>query len=360
MRLAPEHYDQLRDAMLDGFTPTTLASALRGIGRSLTQLAPLTTNYAEIVHFVIEQAESADWIDSLIAALKRSNPTNKCVAALPDHFPDAGIGDTALPRRSEPPPDSSDPLPDSSDPIPSRQPPAQADPVVPDDSNDWPKPALDYDFISATRIRSEIDGKEMVLVPGGEFLFGDKKTRWYLPPFWIDKTPVTNAEYKRFLDANPDQQVPAHWDAASRAYPLGKGKHPVTWVSWHDAVAYAEWAGKRLPTGPEWEKAARGTDGRIYPWGDEWVGGYCNIGETGIGSTTPVGRFSPVGDSLYGCVDMAGNVWEWTATPVYPGYGLRGGSFYNNQSNARVANVLRDDPGISHYNIGFRVCASSF
>ncbi|MCO5196705.1 MAG: effector-associated domain EAD1-containing protein [Anaerolineae bacterium] len=77
MRLAPEHYDQLRDAMLDGFTPTTLAAALRGIGRSLTQLVPLTANYTEVVFFVIEQAASADWIDSLIAALKRSNPSQQ-------------------------------------------------------------------------------------------------------------------------------------------------------------------------------------------------------------------------------------------------------------------------------------------
>ncbi|MCO5196706.1 MAG: formylglycine-generating enzyme family protein [Anaerolineae bacterium] len=272
------------------------------------------------------------------------------MAALPDHFPDAGFGDMALPRRSEPPPDSSDP-------IPSRQPPAQADPVVPDDSNDWPKPALDYDFISATRIRSEIDGKEMVLVPGGEFLFGDKKTRWYLPPFWMDKTPVTNAEYKRFLDANPTHRVPREW---SRTYPNGKGNYPVVQVNWHDAVAYAEWAGKQLPTDHQWEKAARGTDGRIYPWGDEWVNGYCNTSEAGFGGTTPVGRFSPISDSPYDCVDMVGNVWEWTATLVEGGYRLRGGSFDSYQDGARVAFVLRLDPEVSLNLLGFRVCAPSF
>ncbi|MCO5193717.1 MAG: formylglycine-generating enzyme family protein [Anaerolineae bacterium] len=350
MRLAPEHYDQLRDAMLDGFTPTTLAAALRGIGRSLTQLVPLTANYTEVVFFVIEQAASADWIDSLIAALKRSNPSNKRVIALPDHFPDAGFSDTALPRRSEPPPDSSDP-------IPSRQTPAQVDPVVPDD---WPEPALDYDFISATRIRSRIDGKEMVLVPGGEFLFGKDKVKWYLPPFWMDKTPVTNAEYKRFLDANPIHKVPWDWDTSSRTYPKGKDIHPVVHVSWHNAVAYAEWVGKQLPTDHQWEKAARGTDGRIYPWGDEWVNGYCNTSEAGFGGTTPVGRFSPVGDSPYGCVDMAGNVWEWTATSVEGGYGLRGGSFDYLRNNARVALVGWFIPVTSDDVIGFRVCAPSF
>ena len=88
----------------------------------------------------------------------------------------------------------------------------------------------------------------------------------------------------------------------------------MTLITWHNAVAYAEWANKRLPTVEEWVKAARGTDGREYPWGNEFDVNKCNTKEGRTGGTTPVGKYSPLGDSPYGCVDMAGNVWEWTAT----------------------------------------------
>ena len=107
---------------------------------------------------------------------------------------------------------------------------------------------------------------------------------------------------------------PYNWDRQARTFPPDKADHPVVLVSWHDAQAYAEWAGKRLPTEEEWEKAARGTDGREYPWGNEFDKERCNTRESGIGGTTSVGQFSPQGDSPYGCVDMVGNVWEWTAS----------------------------------------------
>ncbi|MCO5190181.1 MAG: formylglycine-generating enzyme family protein [Anaerolineae bacterium] len=351
MRLTKEHYNQLRTALLDGFSVDELAATLRSIGHYLPHIASGLTNQREIVHRVIESAEKGDWVDVLVVAMKTDNPTNKKVNALPDHFPDANTMTEV--ETPEPP-------------VRKRR---KAGPVLPPD---WPEPTISYTFISPTRIRSTIDGKEMVLVPGGEFLYGEDKVPWYLPPFWIDKTPVTNAEYKRFLDANPDHPVPYidvdsdwikpyNWDQTRRSFPSGKAQHPVVLVTWHDAVAYTEWAGKQLPTEHEWEKAARSTDGRIYPWGDTWHDKHANTREAGIGSTSPVGQFSPQGDSPFGCVDMSGNVWEWTQTPdARGGYRLRGGSFVNYQDNARVADVYRLSPGNSDDLLGFRVCAPSF
>ena len=212
----------------------------------------------------------------------------------------------------------------------------------------------------------EKDGKVMVYVPAGEFLFGDKKEKIYLDGFWIDKTPITNAEYKRFLDANPKHPVPLvnadwakpyNWDEKKRTFPAGKENHPVVMSSWHDAKAYADWAGKDLPTEQEWEKAARGTDGREYPWG-KWHDGYANTYEAGIKSSSPVGQFSPRGDSPYGCVDMAGNVWEWTATP-YEGDAnrrvVRGGSWDNLQNFARAASRGHSHLDDRSFNLGCRV-----
>ncbi len=212
-------------------------------------------------------------------------------------------------------------------------------------------------------------GLEMVRVPAGEFLYGDKKEKLYLDEFWIAKTPVTNAAYKRFLDANPSYAVPFtgtdwakpyNWDRSRRTYHEGKEDHPVVLVSWHDAKAYAEWAGLELPTEQQWEKAARGTDGRTYPWGDTWQNDHCNSKEAAIGGTTPVDRYSPRGDSPYGCVDMAGNVWEWTNSLYQEGGNwrvLRGGSWDYTRCSARAAyrNLVR--PGNRDGNSGFRVVA---
>ncbi|MCP4419232.1 MAG: SUMF1/EgtB/PvdO family nonheme iron enzyme, partial [Chloroflexi bacterium] len=160
-------------------------------------------------------------------------------------------------------------------------------------------------------------GIEMVRVAAGKFLYGDDKKTIHLDEFWIAKTPITNSEYKRFLDANPTIDVPYsnynsanphNWKKQSRTYPDTKANHPVVLVSWHDAKAYAEWAGLELPTEQQWEKAARGKDGREYPWGDDWRDNHCNTSETDIRKTTQIGQFSPHGDSPYGCIDMSGNV----------------------------------------------------
>ncbi len=193
----------------------------------------------------------------------------------------------------------------------------------------------------------------VVEIPAGEFLMGDRKRKVYADIFWIDRYPVTNAQYKRFVEAT-GHPPPRDWKDGS--YPTEKATHPVVYVTWHDAVAYAEWAGKRLLTEEEWEKAARGTDGRVYPWGD-WEEGRCNTWEAGIGDTTPVGQYSPGGNSPYGCADMAGNVWEWMATGSSDYREVRGGSWYYYRDYARCAYRSRSLPNASDYFRGFR-CVS--
>jgi formylglycine-generating enzyme required for sulfatase activity len=162
----------------------------------------------------------------------------------------------------------------------------------------------------------------MVLVKAGDYVIGRDDGDIYARPkhivtlsaFYIDRTEVTNAEYKKFVDAT-GHKAPEGWQG--REYPQGQGDLPVTGVSWQDAADFAAWAGKRLPTEAEWEAAARGTDGRIYPWGNQWQIGLANIGTSGI---VEVGRYKE-GASPVGALDMIGNVWEWTADEfkLYPG-----------------------------------------
>lgn len=216
------------------------------------------------------------------------------------------------------------------------------------------------------------DFDQMIEIPAGEFLYGEEKKRIRLERFYIGKYPVTNTQYKRFLDANPEYPVPYadkdwarpyNWDSEKRMYPEGKANHPVVLVTWHDAQAYCAWLKEttgrefRLPTEEEWEKAARGTDGREWPWGDEFSGDKANTSESGIGGTTPVGCY-PDGASPYGCLDMAGNVWEWTASE-YEGVlrVLRGGSWDCSQLLARCA--CRDGvvPDFWSSDVGFRVAS---
>jgi formylglycine-generating enzyme required for sulfatase activity len=188
------------------------------------------------------------------------------------------------------------------------------------------KQALDFE-LSKRKPRRQPFEPELILIPAGEFLMGSdpqedqyaKKHEqpqhtMYLPDYYLAKTPVANAQYAAFVEAT-DHERPGHWKGGKPA--RGKEDHPVVQVSWHDAVAYCNWltevTGKayRLPSEAEWEKGARGTDGRIYPWGNQWDSERCNSGQGGPGGTTPVGAY-PEGASPYGLLDMAGNVWEWT------------------------------------------------
>lgn len=202
------------------------------------------------------------------------------------------------------------------------------------------------------------DGKEMVYIPPGEFLMGDGKKPTRADGFYIDRYPVTNAEYARFCQETGHATPPPWYNTGT--YPEGKADHPVVQVTWKDAAAYAQWAGKRLPGEAEWEKAARGSDGREWPWGDEFDKNKCNTCEGDIGDTTPVGKYSPEGDSPYGVGDMAGNVYEWTAN----GSGLvlmplRGGSWNEFKTEARCAARRKHTPHRKNDFVGFRCAADA-
>jgi len=228
---------------------------------------------------------------------------------------------------------------------------------------------------------------EMILIPAGEFLMGSDPQKdpdtyrneepqhsIYLPDYHLSKTPVTNIQYAMFVEQT-GHRAPWYWRGGER--PAGKEDHPVTHVSWHDALAYCQWLSEltesyyRLPTEAEWEKGARSTDGRIYPWGDQWDPTRCNTEEGGKGETTPVQAYVQ-GTSPYGLVDMAGNVWEWvqdwyqgdyyqnspTDSPTGPPNGnyktLRGGSWATGWNFARAAARSPYNPESSSSYLGFR------
>ena len=163
---------------------------------------------------------------------------------------------------------------------------------------------------------------EWCAVPAGEFIYGSKEdddvayfdekpqSRVYLDEFEISKHAVTNEQWSSFCK-DTNRKTPPHF--VNGEPPKGRENHPVVNVSWQDANDFCAWAGVRLPSEKEWEKAARGTDGRIYPWGDEFDEGKCNSWKTGIQSTVPVNAFQN-GASPYGCLNMSGNVWEWTSS----------------------------------------------
>lgn len=201
----------------------------------------------------------------------------------------------------------------------------------------------------------EKSGLEMLLIPAGEFLYGEEKELKFLPDFWMAKTPVTNAHYAKFM-RDAGYKAPGHWENGK--YPTELANHPVIYVSWHDATAYAQWAELQLPSEEQWEKAARGQDGREYPWDHEWKP-YCNTKEAGIGGTTRVGYYSPFGDSPYDCVDMSGNVWEWTNSwyDEKEKYRcLRGGAFLSIQWYCRAAYRFNGVLPVGWVNlVGFRV-----
>lgn len=206
--------------------------------------------------------------------------------------------------------------------------------------------------------RHPVDGKVMMLVEEGVFLSGPANRSVWLEPYLIDVYPTTNEDYARFVLAT-GHRPPQHWPGGR--CPVTLATHPVVWVTWHDANAYARWAGgKALPSARQWEKAARGPKGRNYPWGGDPTAAKCNVAETGIDATTPVSRYQS-GISLYGVFDMCGNVWEWCSTPETDGpdrYELKGSAWTSPFERAAPSLHNAADSAMKDNDTGFR-CIST-
>lgn len=172
--------------------------------------------------------------------------------------------------------------------------------------------------------RHPVDGRLMTKIEAGVYLSGTANEPVWLPAYYVDVFPVTNADYARFVAAT-ERDCPKHWDRGR--CPEDLFDHPVVYVTWSDAAAYAEWAAKSLPTSQQWEKAARGDRGDVYPWGNQITPAKCNVRENHVGHTTRVGCYQS-GVSPYGVFDLCGNVWEWCSTQTGPErYELKGGAF---------------------------------
>jgi len=243
-----------------------------------------------------------------------------------------------------------------------------------------PKPGPKKGAVKKNISSDSVKKKGMVHVPAGSFTMGSDdwwpKTqpehKRFVRGFYIDKYEVTVERYAAFVKAT-GHSAPPNWPGGQ--IPAGKAGHPVTYVSWSDADAFCRWEGKHLPYEDQWEKAARGTDKRAFPWGDRFSRKKANTPQLGFGNTMKVGSF-PEGVSPYGVYDMAGNVWEWVDNwfKPYPGnkhpdenYGerfkvLRGGSWYDCTYykcgiSAPSYNRIFFNPETKNNNFGFRCAA---
>ncbi len=225
------------------------------------------------------------------------------------------------------------------------------------------------------------DGAPMVLVPAGEFIMGSEKGdedeapahRVSLNAYYIDKFEVTNGRFAKYVEAIQSEPP---WGFTDKETPVIHAERPVRWVNWMDAMGYCLWLGKRLPTEAEWEKAARGTDERTYPWGNDpptSVHAVYGLKEGGAESVSVIGNHH-MGQSPYGVQDLAGNLYEWVMdwyadnfytnspaiNPRGPGEGTakvqRGGSYINTPYRLRSSFRTKGDPTEQDPNVGFR-CA---
>ncbi|MGI9001017.1 MAG: SUMF1/EgtB/PvdO family nonheme iron enzyme [Pseudonocardia sp.] len=206
------------------------------------------------------------------------------------------------------------------------------------------------------QIRHPVDGKLMTLISEGIFFSGVDDEPIWLPAFYVDLFPTTNIDYSRFVAA-AGRESPSHWEKPESP-PDGIFDHPVVFVTWRDASAYATWAAKTLPTSRQWEKVARGTRGDVYPWGSQQTPAKCNVREGDVRSTTPVSRYHS-GVSPYGVYDMCGNTWEWCATETDPGrYELKGSAFTSPFFRAAPSTFNDAFAGMSDDDTSFR-CVTS-
>ncbi|MEA3351746.1 MAG: SUMF1/EgtB/PvdO family nonheme iron enzyme [Chloroflexota bacterium] len=221
--------------------------------------------------------------------------------------------------------------------------------------------------------RAKITEPSIIIIRAGSFVMGNNQ-EYPLANYGIGRYPITNYEYRAFVQ-DTNHTPPRHWNGDN--YPEGISDHPVVFVRWGDAIAYCQWLSQktdkdyRLPTEPEWEKAAHGDKQRIWPWGNDWDTNLCNSREADINTTSPVGQYSPAGDSTSSIADMAGNVWEWCSSlyrhlPYRADDGcenlqasgdrvVRGGSFSDNKDFTRTDSRSSRHPNSSNRNIGFRI-----
>jgi formylglycine-generating enzyme required for sulfatase activity len=286
---------------------------------------------------------------------------------------------------NSPPPVVPEPTQTSSPNLTSTSPSARISTPTPTTTSVSPTPTPG---IGSTMI-SDKDGMTLLYVPAGEFIMGSENGSddeqpvhtVYLDAFWIDQTEVTNNMYMLCVDAGVCKE-PADKSSFSRSRYYSNSNfdnYPVIFVDWSKAKTYCEWADRRLPTEAEWEKAARGTDGRTYPWGENIDCSFANYWGSGIynciGDTDEAGQY-PNGASFYGALDMAGNVSEWVndfyseiyyqntqlSNPLGPDSGsnrlLRGGSWLFGGGDVRSSDRFMNDPARSNTYFGFR-CAVS-
>jgi formylglycine-generating enzyme required for sulfatase activity len=358
-------FDVARDRAAPSASPRpTLIALYRQIVERLDAEAVQTLCFYVGVDYDDLSGEGrAGKVRELLEALRRQERVPELVQAARDLHPDLAWGADAPPP-TEAPQSPRRPPPD----------PRGADPLD----------------------RREDFEPEMVRIPAGAFVIGSDPAEdpaalqveqpqhtLHLPAYALARTPVTNAQYAAFVAAT-DRHPPAHW--TQERPPADLAQHPVVNVSWYDALAYCRWLSEvtgapyGLPSEAQWEKAARGSDGRRYPWGDRWDARLCNTRESRHQGTTPV-HAHPLGASPYRLLDMAGNVWEWTCTlwgmrgavpmfryPYDPEDGredphaddeirrvLRGGSFNYEHTSSRCASRNRLAPDSVSWYVGFRV-----
>ena len=325
------------------------------------------------------------------------------IFGIPIVFPPAT--DTPTPRVTTPPPAEEDPPVTTAPEIETPTDTPKPEPPPDTDTPELPAPTITDTPTKEvpTPTKRSADGMTMIYIPAGEFEMGSEDYfteepihTVYLDAFWADQTEVTNTMFKKFVDQTGYETdvekygVSYTYNGSSWAETKnadwsrpegpgsdlnGKANHPVIHITWNDARAYCQWAGVRLLTEAEWEKAARGTDGRKYPWGNGSPTSERLNFDLNVKDTVRVGNYAS-GRSPYGLYDMAGNVWEWVAdwyspdyyqsspskNPTGPGFGdervFRGGSWDDNAENVTAATRAGFEPDSTSSSIGFRCGAT--